>query len=435
MMNEQNEEKVSDKNNPTKFDEIYSDSAGFVKSSRNEDRGPVKTDEKSIQDDINDYLFLKSYKVKEKVLRTGSNADNNYFVKSNNASYTGKRRKKFKSSKRHKMRTWKKVLLSIGCTILALVLIFVGTIAVLLYKGSHEMFMDDYIITAPDNVSVQNQGEYVVYNGQTYQFNKNITSILCMGIDKRTMEGTTVNGTGGQADVIILMAVDTSTGKISLINISRDTMTDVTSYSAGGTYVGTSTEQICLSYAYGDGKELSCENTVNSVKRLFYNIPIKSYLSLDLDGISAVNDSIGGVDVVSPETIGSFTEGETYHLEGDLAETFVRTRNQETVDANNYRMQRQQTYVTAFMNKVIAQTKQDISTPLDLFNSASPYMCTNLNPSKVCYLAGIALTNNGMSFEMKNVPGDITMGEKYAEYYVNETEFYEMFLSVFYNPV
>ena len=72
-------------------------------------------------------------------------------------------------------------------------------------------------------------------------------------------------------------------------------MTDVALYSEGGSYIGTENLQLCLSYAYGDGKALSCDNTVISVSRIFYNIPINSYFSLDLEGIAAVNDSVGGV--------------------------------------------------------------------------------------------------------------------------------------------
>ena len=333
------------------------------------------------------------------------------------------------------MKRWKKVLISIGCVFLSLILLIVGTFTYLFIKGGSELLDGNYSITAPQDVETQNDGEFVVYNGKTYQYNKNITNILFMGVDKRELQKTEVQGTGGQADVIVLLAVDTKTGKISMINISRDTMTDVTVYSANGGYVGSEKQQLCLSYAYGNGKETSCENTVNSVQRLFYNIPIKSYLALDLDGISAVNDSIGGVDVTSPETIDSFVKGQNYHLEGELAESFVRSRNHESADANTLRMQRQQVYVQQFMDKVISATKKQITTPVDLFNASSPYTCTNLNPSKILYLAQSVVLSNGMSVEMSTVPGEAKMGETYAEYYVDEGKFYEQFLNVFYNQV
>lgn len=393
-------------------------------------RKPVKNDDKTIKDDINDYVFTKPHKSKKRKSKSHSKPNGD-----ENIEYVQSSRGHYKSKPRRKKKRLKKVLISIGCVFLSLILLVVGTFTYLFIKGSSELLDGNYSITAPQGVETQNDGEFVVYNGKTYQYNKNVTNILFMGVDKRELQKTEVQGTGGQADVIVLLAVDTKTGKISMINISRDTMTDVTVYSANGGYVGSEKQQLCLSYAYGNGKETSCENTVNSVQRLFYNIPIKSYLALDLDGISAVNDSIGGVDVTSPETIGSFVQGQNYHLEGELAESFVRSRSHESADANTLRMQRQQIYVKQFMDKVISATKKQITTPVDLFNASSPYTCTNLNPSKILYLAQSVVLSNGMSVEMSTVPGEAKMGETYAEYYVNESEFYELFLSVFYNQV
>ncbi len=388
------------------------------------------TDTNKNKVDVNDYIFLKPHRKKKKVYAHSSTYssvqdDTDYIAVSSTRSSGHSRRKK-------KMKTWKKVLLSIVCTLLGLILVVTGSIALLIYKGGQEMVKTDYAISSPEGGESKNNGQYVIYNGETYEFNENITNILVIGTDKRNSNDINENGTGGQADVLILAAVDTSTGETTLINISRDTMTEVDSYSAGGSYIGTEVEQICLSYAYGDGNESSCENTVNSVKRLFYNIPINTYLSFNLDGIAVINDSVGGIDVTSPETINDFTEGETYHLMGNSAESFVRSRNHETADANSLRMKRQQIYLTSFINKVIEQTKKDFSTPLNLFNLSSDYTCTNLNASKVCYLAEIAVTGGGLSIDMTTVPGEVKMGETYAEFYVNEDAFYELFLDVFY---
>lgn len=428
---------MTNKQNDENINELFEDSGNASSNIAFDDecirlqgeRQPVKNDAKTIDDDINDYVFTKPHKSKKRKVKSHSNAlEDNIVFEENIGRHS-------KSKPRKKKKRLKKVLISIGCVFLSLILLAVGTFICLFIKGSNELLEGDYVITAPQGVEIQNDGEFVVYNGKTYQYNKNVTNILFMGVDKRELQETQVQGTGGQADVIVLLAVDTKTGKISMINISRDTMTDVTVYSANGGYVGSETQQLCLSYAYGDGKEKSCENTVNSVKRLFYNIPIKTYLALDLDGIAAVNDSVGGVDVTSPETIGSFAKGQNYHLEGQLAESFVRSRNHESADANTLRMQRQQVYATQFMNKVISATKENITTPVDLFNASSPYTCTNLNPSRVLYLAESVVMSDGMSVEMSTVPGESKMGKEYAEFYVDESKFYEQFLSVFYTQV
>lgn len=392
------------------------------------ERIPVKQEERTIHNEIDDYVFVKPHR-KKRVVTKVTDGDDITYVKSTRPAFGSKIKKPKK-----KMKKWKKVLISIGCVLLGLIVCCVGFVAGLYIKGGSELFEDNYVITAPEVADVQNSGEFIYYNGKTYEYNEDVTSILFMGIDKRVLEQNDINGDSGQADVLVLLSVDTSTGKMTMTNVSRDTMADVAVYSSNGGYVGLEKQQICLSYAYGDGRESSCEYTVDAVKKLFYNVPIKTYLSLDLDGIAAVNDSVGGVDVISPETIGKFVKNSSYHLEGSLAESFVRARSHETADANSLRMQRQQTYVNAFLNKMIAKTKTDIGTPIDMFNEASPYICTNLNASRVSYLAGVALSNN-ISIETKTVPGKVQMGDRYAEFIVDEGKFFEMFLDIFYNEV
>lgn len=480
--NSSNSENTAD-NKTNNLDDIYSYSSKLPPQTEegvasDGELGEVKYAERSINDDIDDYKFTKAHRshshhhhhhhhsntenAEDTLLvqssrpakgsahkcSTKSSGNEKYLqeydelVKSTHPAMGSKEQKKVikekrKVSKKKKRRfkRWQRVILTIVSVILSLVIIVSGLLVWFVYNGSKELLNNTNIISAPSNVVVQNGGQYVVYNGQTYEFNKNMTSILCMGIDKSSFDGASdIKGENGQADVLILVAMDTSTGETKLINISRDTMTDVAVYSASGYYVETVNEQICLSYAYGDGKESSCANTVTSVERLFYNIPINSYFALDLDGISALNDAVGGVDVVSPETIGDFKEGESYHLEGKNAETFVRSRDMESVDANSKRMQRQQVYLDSFMNTVLAQTKKDITTPVSLFNASAPYSCTNLNPSKICYLSQNMLSHNGMNMTMVSVPGELKKGERYTEFHINEDEFYKLILDTYYKP-
>ena len=99
------------------------------------------------------------------------------------------------------------------------------------------------------------------------------------------------------------------------------------------------------------------------------------------------------------------------------------------------RMQRQKVYIQSFMNTVLQQTKKDLTTPLDLFNASAPYSCTNLNPSKVTYLAQQAVLGGVNGIDMLSVPGQVKMGSKYAEFNVSEAEFYQMFLSIYYTKI
>ena len=338
--------------------------------------------------------------------------------------------------RRKKMKTWKKVVLIVISSILALTLALGGVFLYLKNKGHDELFDSELKVLVPDNMQaeVQDDGDYIVYKGRTYKYNEDITSMMFIGIDK-DFEDDNEQGTGGQADVLVLMAVDMKSHKMTMLAIPRDTYTEVALYSPSGHYSGMKDMQVCMAYAYGDGKETSCENTISSVRRLFYNIPIKTYYALDLAGIAAVNDSVGGVDVVSPETIEMFTKGESYHLEGRNAEHFVRLRDKSRVDSSLLRLERQKVYTKGFISTMMDSLKKDITSAVRVFNESAPYSVTNLSASKVSYLATELVTGSKLDTEMKTIPGKMTMDGEWARYDIDENAFFEQFLSVFYDPM
>ncbi len=344
------------------------------------------------------------------------------------------KKKKRKRHRRKRFKRWQKVCIIIISSILALIIASIVTLIILIIMGKSAMLDNSGLnINVPDNAVTGDNGNTIIYKGEKYRYNENITSILCMGIDKDEFSDVDGEiGTGGNADSIFVITLDLHDGTTKLINISRDTMTDIGIYSPSGKYVGQKNAQIALAYAYGDGRDTSCHNELVSVRELLYNVPINSYLSLDMNGIVAINDAIGGVTVVSPETIGDFKQGKSYTLMGDLAQSFVRKRSHATVEGNSLRMQRQKVYLEGFASSLVSKTKYDLTAPITIFNTASPYVCTNIDASKVAFLSINAIQGNYKAFEIENVPGKVKQGEKYAEFYVDENKFFEMFLDIYY---
>lgn len=408
--------------NSTENSVEYSETAMAV------ERRPVIKDEKTVSDEITDYVFSSrsNHKHKKKVKR--------YHHHHHHDHNHDHEQERIEEQKKNRKRLIKKVVLGIVCSLLALILIAVGSGIFMMINGENQLLTSDYNITVPDFAETQGNGKFIYYNGHTYSMKENLINFLFLGIDKENINLQKETGTQGQADVIILASFDTKTRKTTMLNIPRDTMTDVTVLTPDGLYVGMKNQQICLSYAYGNGKDQSCENTLHAVQRIFYNLPISTYFSLDLDGLEYVNDSIGGVDVISPQTIGEFVAGQSYHLMGKQAESFVRTRGDEAY-ANLQRNERQKIYMQSFMNTVISQTKKDIFTPLNLFNSTAPYSCTNLNLSKVTYLTKEIITGGSVQFEINNIPVYFTVNNDSVENYILEKEFFEQFLTVFYDMV
>ena len=283
-----------------------------------------------------------------------------------------------------------------------------------------------------------NDGTTVVYQGHTYELNRNLSTILFLGVDN-FIEGERTIGHGGQSDVILLIGLDTSTGQATLLNIPRDAYAQVDLYSVGGIYLGTEYSQITLAYAYGDGHQTSCENAALSVSRLLYDLPISSYLALDMKGIDAANEAVGRVkvksliDTIIPGTHEEIHEGDLIELQGNVLDHYIRTRDQD-LEANARRMERQKQYVTEFSKLAVAKSRESLSFPVDLFSSLAPYMVTNLNITDVTFLS-TAFLNNDAAFTYRGISGTFDKLNGSTVCYLDKLDLFEAVLQVFYIQV
>lgn len=326
-----------------------------------------------------------------------------------------------------------KIGISALAIILAVILAFVGTFAFLESSGKNELK------NVPDQTNYQ---ETIEYNGNKYVYNSDVIAIAFMGVDKRDLglDNGSV-GTGGQSDADILLTINTKTGKAKAIAIPRDTMVDVDLYSESGIFLRSEKMQLCLSYAYGDGKAKSAENTANSISRILYDVPITKYFALDLNGIAPINDSIGGVTV---ESLYDFNDigikkGDKIKLKGDMTEKYVRQRDMDTVNASLNRTARQVQYVKAFASQVIPAVTQDFSVVTRLYDTASKYSTTNLSLSNVTYLASLMLSKGITNFDTVTLEGDMQESTKkdyadfvYAEFYPDKDKLMQLVLDTFY---
>ena len=333
------------------------------------------------------------------------------------------------------------VLVILGILVLLLATA-VGAYFYLNKKGEAQLKKNQSIasITAPEEASSEDDGKMIVYNGAKYKYNEDNINILFMGIDRDMQDtGEKVIGENGQADVLIWAALDSKTGHLSLINISRDAMVDVNKYNVKDKYLGTDKMQLCLAYSYGDGKEKSCENTLQSVSRLMYGMPVNAYVAIDYSAIAPLNDAIGGVTVNVLEDLtqsdSALKAGETVTLHGEQAQTYVRSRNTEILDSNNQRMERQKQYIDAFLQQAISQTKKNPTLPVTLYNDVSDYMVTNISASEVTHLATLMIQNGVSGGDILTVPGEVTQGDVYAEFNPDDKELYKLILSVFYKEI
>ena len=272
----------------------------------------------------------------------------------------------------------------------------------------------------------------ITHNGVSYKYNRDLKTLLFMGIDKRETElSEQMSGRGGQADCIILFIIDPNTQKVSSLQISRDTMTDVDIYDINGEKMATEKAQITLQYAYGDGRTRSCRLMKDSVSRLLYGVEIDSYFAMNLEGFSTATDLVGGVELTIPEDYTdidpAFQKGATVTLDGELARKYVQTRDIEVLGSNDDRMERQAQFMEALAQKMM-KSGGNSALYTKMYLELQDYIVTDVNADDLAEMSDYEFTG------VQKVPGETRAGEAHDEYYVDEDALYELILELFYVP-
>lgn len=276
--------------------------------------------------------------------------------------------------------------------------------------------------------------DYITYEGQKYKYNHKLRNILFMGIDK-TEEFTDQSvGKGGQSDSLILLSMNREEKTTTLLEISRDAMTDIKTYDMNGKYLGTQHAQITLQYSFGDGKKRSCMLTKEAVSNLLYEIPIHSHIAMTIEGIKIVTDELGGVELTVPEDYTwinpQFEKGAVVNLKGDLAEQYVRSRDSDVIGSNKERMDRQSQFLGAFAGKIQEKSAQSSKWFLPLVPKLDPYMITDVPVDRL-----EELSKYTMKEKIEVVPGEIRHGERHDEFIVDNEELQKIIIKMFYIPV
>lgn len=209
-----------------------------------------------------------------------------------------------------------------------------------------------------------------------------LTTILLIGYDHDDKGDLSIEhhgyNNGGQSDFLLLLLVDHANEQIRQLQINRDTMSPIKLVSVQGNYLGTRTYQICLAHAYGRSQEENNKNTVWAVEKLLGieaagdGAQIDWYMTMDISGISRLNDLLGGVTVTIEDDFSAvdpaMVPGATLKLTGWQAERFCRGRYGIGDQSNESRMVRQRTYLTAASGVLRDKLKDNINFSRTLLN-------------------------------------------------------------------
>ncbi|MCR5770006.1 MAG: LCP family protein, partial [Butyrivibrio sp.] len=302
--------------------------------------------------------------------------------------------------------------------------------------------MDDGQIPLTASASSWQPG-WIRYDGKTYAFNSNLLTFLVLGIDSMEEVHEAEDGlSGGQSDAMFFLVLDPDNKDIKIIAINRNTMTDIDVYNEEGTYVGTGEAQICLQHGFGDGLDLSCQRTVNTVKSLFHELPIAGYISVNMGAIPTVNDTVGGVtlevmyDLPSYGQYRSLQQGDVVRLSGDDAYWYTQHRDITDDFSANERLERQLQYLIEFIPALQERVKEDPTSIASIYNALSPYMVTDIGLNEAVYLGNEAAGYDFDSANIYQMKGESIIGESgFEEFIYDEESLYDLIIDVFYDEV
>lgn len=291
--------------------------------------------------------------------------------------------------------------------------------------------------TVEEMLGLADGGEAPVYfDGKWYQHAKGIESYLFMGVDRRGVAQSSGSyNDGGQADVLMLLVIDHENKRFRVLQLNRDTMTDVYVLAMDLSVLGVEYEQLALAHFYGDGMESSCENTVRTVSNLLYGVPIDGYAALQMDSIPILNDMVGGVTVTIEDDLTpadpTLVQGETVTLMGDHAMNYVHARMAVGDGTNLARMRRHRTYLQGFEEQLKASIAANQSFILDMYDALQEYLVTDISTSTLTYIAQQCMGyENGGIITMK---GEAREGAyDFMEFYPDEDDLRGTILDLFY---
>ena len=263
---------------------------------------------------------------------------------------------------------------------------------------------------------------------------------MVMGVDKDS--STEISATdfrnGGQADFLRLIVIDNASHKIDQMQIDRDTMTPITILGVLGNKSGVRTAQISLSHGFGDGAEYSCQLTEDAVSNLLLGTDIDFYISMNLDGISALNDVAGGVTVTLEDDFSmidpEMTQGRQITLVGDQAEIYVRSRMSMEVGTNEARMVRQQNYISQLVSQLNEKIRADRSYINTMYDAIEPYIITDMNRGRL--INEIWAARDYERDALVELEGTHRVGsDGFMQFYADEASVQQAVLSLFYEKV
>lgn len=234
---------------------------------------------------------------------------------------------------------------------------------------------------------------------ETASSGKSITepfTMLLMGIDS-TDEVLEQNAIAN-GDTLILLTFNPKTLNATMFSIPRDSYVPIACWS------GKPENKITHAAAYGN------DCMINTIQD-YFDINIDYYAKINFKGLVKLVDAVGGVEVDVPKVLctDDSSRGDEIciqpghqTLNGEQALVYARNRKQ-LANGDFGRAEHQQEIIMALINKI--KTINDVSTFIDILNTVSNSMDTNLTTKQILsfYNVGKDILKKSVSTDTSNL--------------------------------
>ncbi len=248
-------------------------------------------------------------------------------------------------------------------------------------------------------------------------FMKNRVNILMLGWDEspeRNDEDSEVyrdEDNNFRSDVIMLLTVDFENRVVDLISVPRDTYAPI--YNVEGHF------KINAAFAKGGSAKGDGFNYAMKTVSNLLGVPIEYYAGVNMQGMKAVVDAMGGVDYDVDLRIvlnGRVLEKGLQHLNGQQVLDYCRARKGYGTDVS--RADRQQRMLFAIFNQL--KSKNQIVNLPNVYLGVKGYVSTNLNFDQIAALSMFALDFDTANLHRHTLDGEYMSSTPYngASFYV-----------------
>lgn len=322
-----------------------------------------------------------------------------------------------------------RIVLEIIFAILAIILIYV----VIRYWEQGDVHTGQELTEAYTDtqiqVSARDEGTTIVLGNREYQMTHPVRTYLFLGTDASGNEGGTGEEyQGSMADTLMLLVIDEQEETYGILQLNRDTITDVPLMQADGSANASAQLQLCTAHWYGGNPKQSCENTVNAVRDMLGGLPIDGYYALSMNAMSKLNEAVDGVKMTFTEDLTELDpqmkSGATLTLTDEQAEKLMHARYGMSDDRNVKRMGRQRLFLDAFLKQVREKQAKDSNFIIKLYDGLHPYSTEDINMNALT-----KLINQMGDFAAKGtytIDGETKLGQKLGdgqehwEFYMDE---------------